>query len=367
MKSKLKNFAFWIVILNFAFYILNFTGCATVPKQEALSTYQINGTTYFPLIAICDAKNINWQYDTFTRTVTLTKDSHRVNLRAADTLVLVDGRPWKSNYPIEINRGAILVPEKFKSEVLDKLFKQTYPARKTISPVLYIKKIVIDAGHGGSDPGAIGRSGLREKDVNLDIASRLANLLRAQGIEVVMTRTIDRFVPLSKRVNIANNSKADLFIAIHANANRVRSLSGFEVYYVASSVSDTKRAYASARDSKLNLSSSYFASNSLDLKATLWDMIYTYARAESIELSRSVIRAMNDNLDARVIGIKSARFEVLKGVQMPAALIEVGFLSNRNEELMLKNGFYRQKIAESIADGIREYAQGMSIFEVTRR
>jgi len=309
---------------------------------------------------------MDWQYDAFTKSIVLTKDTHKINLMVGDTLILLDGRPLHLDHPVDIYQGAVVVPYKFKEQVLDALFKETYPVHKAYLPLTKIKKIAIDAGHGGGDPGAIGRSGLREKDVNLDIAKRISKLLRSEGVEVVMTRNIDTFIPLSKRAEIANNSRADLFIAIHSNANRVRSLNGLEVYYVSLGIDDSKRAYASARNAALDFSSDCFASNSPDLKATLWDMIYTYSRAESIELSRSICKAMDNNLGVRVIGVKGARFEVLREVRMPAVLVEVGFLSNNSEERMLKNSYYRQKVAESIVEGIHDYAQNITLAETAK-
>ena len=353
--------------MPFTFYLLTFFGCATVPTREALPVYNINGSTYFPLVSFCDLRNIDWQYDTFTKTVSLSKDSHRINLRVGDTLALVDGEPQYISHPADIYQGTVVLPYKFKEQVLDRLFRETYPGRKPLLSSLKLRKIVIDAGHGGGDPGAIGRTGLREKDVNLDIARRLGNLLRSYGVEVVMTRNSDRFVPLDRRVEIANNSGADLFVSIHSNANRVRSLSGVEAYYVSAGINDSKRAYATAGSAALNLDDAFFASDSLNLKAILWDMIYTYNRAESIQLSRSICRSIGSNLDARVIGIKGARFEVLRGVRMPAVLIEAGFLSNYNEERMLKNSYYRQRIAESIVEGIYDYANNSIIMEAANR
>jgi len=367
--KKIYHLNFWVFLFPFSFYLLTFFGCATGPKRqrESFPSYNINGTAYLPLVTLCDAKGIDWRYDTFTRTVYLDKDSHRVNLMVGDTVVMVDGRPTHFNKPVEIYKGTIVVPYKFKQQVIDGLFKKDYVVRAGAPVILRIKKVVVDSGHGGNDPGAIGRSGLREKDVNLDIAIRLSNLLRSRGIEVIMTRTVDKFIPLSRRVDIANNSRADLFISIHSNANRVRSLNGFEVYYVSPAVSDTKRALANARSVPLNLDGGCFASNSLDLKAILWDMFYTQSRAEAIELSRSICWSMDKNLDARLLGIKGARFEVLRGIRMPGVLVEVGFLSNSGEERMLKNGFYRQKLAESIMQGIENYAKGASLMEVAKK
>ncbi|OGX45929.1 MAG: hypothetical protein A3G38_04550 [Omnitrophica WOR_2 bacterium RIFCSPLOWO2_12_FULL_51_8] len=239
---------------------------------------------------------------------------------------------------------------------------------KTFFPAK-IKKVVVDAGHGGKDPGAIGKTiGAREKDINLDIARRLSKLLKDDGIEVVMTRSSDRFVSLSRRVDIANASGADLFISVHSNANRARSLNGFEVYYVSEKANDAKRALAAARSRPLRLKDAFFADNSLNLRAIVWDMIYTQNRGQAIELSRALCRAMADNLEVKILGVKGARFQVLWGANMPAVLIETGFLSNSSEERKLKNSFYRQKIAEAIEEGVRKYSwEAQLIAEAGRR
>jgi len=365
---KFKIFQFLILALPFAFLILNFFGCATVPAvRETFQTYNLNGTTYYTVLSLCNVRWIDWQYDTFTRSIALSKDSHKVNLRAHDTLVLVDGNPLNLDQPVDIYQGTIVVPAEFKEKVVDVLFREIIPAQAKIFAVCKIKKVVIDSGHGGTDPGAIGKTGLQEKDVNLDIAKRIAGILKSSGIEVVMTRTTDNFVPLSTRARIANSSGADLFVSVHSNANRVRSLNGFETYYVAPTVSDSSRALLSARNATLNLDSRCFASSSQDLKAIIWDMVYTNARAESIELAGSISRSMDGNLDAKVLGIKGARFQVLREVRMPAVLVEVGFVSNSEEEHLLRNSFYREKIAESIAEGICVYAKDSSITEAANR
>jgi len=343
------------------------SGCASVHTREALPAYSLNNTTYYALVPLCNARKIEWQYDTYSKIVGLNKDNHRINLMVGDTLILVDGKPQHLKHPVDIYQGALVVPEKFKEEVIDSLFQEYYPGRKPALALTNIRKVVIDAGHGGNDPGTIGRTGLREKDVNLDIAKRLGNLFKAQGVAVDYTRSSDRFIPLSGRVDIANRSGADLFISIHANANRVRSMNGFEVYYVANSVNDNARAQGTARSAQLDLKGAEFAGRSLDLRTTLWDMIYTYNRAESIELSRSICSAIGNDLDTRVIGVKGGRYYVLKGARMPAALIEVGFLSNSNEERLLNSGSYRQKIAEAIIKGVAGYSRDAQLMEVAKR
>lgn len=311
---------------------------------------------------LCRQKGINWDYDTFGHTITLTKSAHKIELMAGETLVLVDGQPQHLKQAVDFYQGAIVVPYKFKEQVLDVLFKE--PAAGEAEAIqLKIKKVVIDSGHGGHDPGTIGKSGIKEKYVNLDIAGRLSKLLRDRGIKTVMTRSTDKFISLQQRVDIANSSGADLFISIHSNANRVRSLKGFEVYYVSFDTSDINRALSAAKNASLNLDRSYFYRMTPDLEVTLWDLIYSANRAESVELGQSICRAAGKQLEAKILGVKGAGFYVLKGCRMPAVLVEAGFLSNKREEQLLKNPYYRQQVAEAIAQGIMSYARDVTIAE----
>ncbi|MDD5477628.1 MAG: N-acetylmuramoyl-L-alanine amidase [Candidatus Omnitrophica bacterium] len=359
---SLKSFFLYICL------ILLINGCATIPTDENIATYSIGGQTYYPLVSLCDLRQIRMQYEPLLRTVYLSNGSKSVNLRVGDSVILVNDDIMHLSFPVDVYQGTIVVPRQFKEEVFDVLFKPVVAAHRRIGTgKIKLTRVVIDAGHGGNDPGAIGRSGLREKDVNLDIAKRLSSLLREEGVQTVLTRSTDRFIPLSSRVSIANRSGADLFICIHSNAARSRSLSGFEVYYVAPSVSDAKRAALTARNASLNLKDAAFASSSQDLRTIIWDMIYANSRAESIELSHSLCRIMDSCIDANILGVKNARFQVLKGIRMPGILIEVGFVSNLNEERLLRTAAYRQKLAEGILEGLRDYSQNMALVEVSTR
>jgi len=348
--------------------ILFISGCVTVPGADNVAMYSIGGVTYYPLVALCDLRAVSMQYDVLLRTAYLSKDGHKVILRVGDGLVLVNDSPKHLNSPVDIYQGTIAVPRQFKEQILDVYFAPAVSVRRRPpSSKIKLRKVVIDAGHGGTDPGAIGKSGLREKDINLDIAKRLSNLLKAEDVQTVLTRSTDRLIPLSTRVNIANRSGADLFISIHSNAARSRSLCGFEVYYVAPSVSDTKRAALTARATPLNLKDAHLSSQSQDLRTIIWDMIYTNSRAESIELSRSLCKVMESSIDADILGVKNARFQVLRGITMPGILIEVGFVSNLNEERLLKTPAYREKLAAGILEGIRNYSQDMALIEMSSR
>lgn len=354
-------------IILFCTSLLIFSGCATVPRQEQFPAYSVNGTDYYSLVSLCGAKGLSYEYDEFTRIITITGSSHRVTLRVGDGLVLVDGEPKKFDEPADLYQGMIVIPYKIKEQVLDRLFKDKTVPPAASAAFTKIKKIVIDPGHGGYDPGAIGKSGLKEKDVNLDIAKRLHNILKSEGIEVVMTRSDDTFISLPARGRIANGCDADLFISVHANANRVKSMSGFEVYYINPNIGDAARSLSSAKKDELNFSQECFTGPSPQVKAILWDMIYTHARAEAIELSSSICRSARKSLDAEVLGVKKGRYTVLKEAHMPAVLIETGFLSNSKEERMLNNAYYRQKLAEVIAEGIRDYGRDAVILEARRR
>jgi N-acetylmuramoyl-L-alanine amidase len=343
------------------------SGCSTTPTSESLATYNVNGVSYISLTNLCNAKGIAWDFDTFSRVIILSRGTHNIGLMIGDSFILVDGSPQHLSYPVDMYQGMVVVPYSFKGQVIDGIFKEYVLPARSYPSALSLKKIVIDAGHGGEDPGALGRTGLREKDVNLDIAKKLAAILREDGLEVVLTRSSDRFISLPARVSIANSANADLFVSIHSNASRTRSLNGFEVYYVASSVNDSKRANNSARSVPISAEHFELASSSMDLKAIIWDMIHVSNQAESVSLARKICRVMDDNSDSRIIGIKGARFAVLKGARMPAVLVETGFVSNREEEKLLKNSIYRQKVAEIIAKGVLDFAQVSSTMEVAQR
>ncbi|MCX5716589.1 MAG: N-acetylmuramoyl-L-alanine amidase, partial [Candidatus Omnitrophica bacterium] len=201
-----------------------------------------------------------------------------------------------------------------------------------------IRRIVIDAGHGGKDPGAIGRDGIKERYITLDIAQKVKDLLETQGLEVTMTRNTDKFLELQERVDVADNADADLFVSIHANASVAHRLKGIEVYYLSEAIDDTARAEK-------------FSKSSDDLKATLWDLELSEDRRNSIELADCIIARMGGHRH----GLKNARFYVLKGVRVPAVLVEVGYITNSGECSKLGWSDYRSKVAAQVAGGIMDY------------
>ncbi len=351
-------------LLSFVCCLLSvfFAGCATapIPKTAELPVpkFYLNNTVYYPLSSVCRHFNIDWNYDYIGRQITLKKSDTEVKLLIDSPMILVNGSPLDIGQPVIMYNNLAVIPLKFKEAVIDKFYCPV-PGGEASSHIFAcaIRRVVVDAGHGGHDPGAIGRTGLREKDVNLDIARRLTNLLRAQGIDAVMTRSVDKFITLEQRAEIANRASADFFISVHSNSARSSRLSGFEVYYVTEKVNDSARALSAAKDADLGIAPDCFYQSSLNLKATLWDMLYSRCRADSIVLAQNICEAASRNVGVKVLGVKGAPFYVLKGARIPAVLVEVGFVSNVSEEKYLRNGFYRQQIAEAICEGVLNYGR----------
>jgi N-acetylmuramoyl-L-alanine amidase len=224
-----------------------------------------------------------------------------------------------------------------------------------------ISKIVIDPGHGGKDSGAIGRRGLMEKTVVLDIAKRLKALIeRNTNYEVILTRETDIFIPLEERTVIANMKKADLFISIHANASRKRTAMGIETYFQGIPRTDEERETA-ARENMSGIEDRLSGDDNL-LEFILADMKNTHKINESSQLAGviqdSLIKGVSLKYDdVRNLGVKQAMFYVLHKAKMPSILIETSFISNPEEEKRFRDPRYREQIAGSIYNGIKTYIE----------
>ena len=220
---------------------------------------------------------------------------------------------------------------------------------------LGVHTVVLDAGHGGSEVGAQGPTGLNEKDVVLDVARHVARMLRRRlGVAVVMTRESDQVIPLDERAGIANNHDGDLFVSIHANASRGRNASGAETYFLAMQASDDAAESVAAEENRAAGVTEGTASGD-DLEMILWDLAQSEHRTESFLLAETIQNELNGLLGTRDRGVRQAPFRVLMGVQMPAVLVEVAFISNPEEEAALRTAEFRERIAEAIARSIEEY------------
>ncbi len=224
---------------------------------------------------------------------------------------------------------------------------------------LKINRIVVDAGHGGHDSGTLGPGGLEEKDVVLDVALRLGKLLKQRlGADVIYTRDDDTFIPLETRTAIANKAQADLFISVHANSSPDPSARGVETYYLNFTTSADALEVA-ARENAVSDESIHQLSD-LVKKITLQDKI-----AESREFAADVEGTLYQGLEAgnsglKDRGVKKAPFVVLIGANMPSILAEISFLTNPDDASELREGAYRQRIAESLYRGVARYERSLS-------
>jgi N-acetylmuramoyl-L-alanine amidase len=245
----------------------------------------------------------------------------------------------------------------------------TEAGSRTLTRALGLKigRIVIDPGHGGHDTGTIGPTGIREKDVVLEVALKLAKLLEGTGSEVVMTRHDDSFIPLEERTAIANEKDADLFISIHANASRDRTARGIETYYLNFN-SNPEALEVAARENATSQQSVH----------ELRDLIKKIALTEKVEESRDFATEVQHEVHTRLVkasgkqkdrGVKKAPFVVLIGANMPSILAEISFLTNPKDERLLQQPEYLQKIAQALYEGIIRYVNnlgGVRVAQVSR-
>jgi N-acetylmuramoyl-L-alanine amidase len=236
-------------------------------------------------------------------------------------------------------------------------------------PERAIRRLILDPGHGGVDPGALGRRGTREKVVVMDVARRLKKKLEKQGFEVVMTRDTDKFVSLAERTEQGTVRtsplplsplpwKADLLISIHANASPNRAACGLETYFLSEAKTDWERAVAARENAEIQTGDSGAGLNvGNDVGLILADLAQNEFLVESSELAAQIQEAAVPHARIKDRGVRQANFYVLRNNFMPAVLVECGFLSNKSEEKLLRQLEHRERLAEGISRGIVEFTK----------
>jgi N-acetylmuramoyl-L-alanine amidase len=219
-----------------------------------------------------------------------------------------------------------------------------------------LRKVVLDPGHGGKDPGASGPGGIAEKEIVLSIAKKLAVKLKTEmGTEVVLTRKDDRFVPLEDRTLLANSEDADLFISLHVNASPNADARGIETYYL-DNTTDEAAIRLAARENATS------RKNISDLQFILSDMMQNMKLEDSITLAHrlqtALVSGMNKFMgDVKDLGVKKALFHVLVGARMPSVLVEMFFITNKNESRAMADANYQDTMVDALFEGIQKYAQ----------
>jgi len=219
-----------------------------------------------------------------------------------------------------------------------------------------IKIIVIDAGHGGKDPGAIGRSGMAEKDITLFVSLRLRDLIiKRLGKSVLMTRDRDVFIELEDRAKFANNMGADLFVSVHVNSHPQRSTKGVEIYHFGEAT-DRRALEVAARENGTPIKDT-----GIGWEYLVADLLTTKKVQESLELAwttkKAMIARLDDYYDVEDHGVKTAPFYVLRYTAMPSILAEIAFITNPTEERLMQSDAFLNRVAESIFDGVKSYVK----------
>lgn len=219
------------------------------------------------------------------------------------------------------------------------------------------KIVVLDPGHGGKDPGAIGRSfKTYEKNITLSMGRELKKILENKGFKVYMTRSTDIFIPLRKRVAIARSYHADLFISLHADSAANRKAQGLSVYTLSETASDKEAAALAERENKADIIDGIdFSDNSPEINDVLISLSQNDSRNKSSKFAGYVVSNMQKQVKLVSNAHKFAGFAVLKAPDIPSILIELGYLSNYNEEKFLRQPSYRRKLADSIAQAVVRY------------
>ena len=276
-------------------------------------------------------------------------------------------------------RGIAVTPERIRLELAPDCAAESYtlrtpfrlvfdvfkeaPAAAPAAPALprssarrTIRTVVIDPGHGGKETGAIGPAGSAEKELALLIAKTLATRLeQTLAVRTVLTRSDDVDLALDERSALANQNKADLFLSIHLNSSVGRGALGAETYFLSLQASDQRAADAAAVENYVGTAVAPAGSADFELQLLLWDLAQSQHLAASQRLATMIQEELNHELDLRDRGVKQAPFRVLMGAAMPAVLVELGFISTRDEEQRLRTPEYRAQLVETLVRAVGRF------------
>ncbi len=315
-------------------------GCETVPIAPGASR---------DLKVLCEQNNVQSYLDNVSQVVNLRAAGREARAMVGSNVVVVEGEKVFLVDILRRERGTVIVPADFLSKVILRLIGSGTASRSGYH-------IVVDAGHGGKDPGALGRRGTEEKGITLDIAQRLKRGLVAKGFKVTMTRDRDVFIPLEERTEIATRANADLFVSIHANSSPSRSVDGIEVYALRELEGAEKHDAQRLKNQRLLYGSLKMKSGDASLETIIADMLYNYKISDSQLLAAYVNKGTSLGARVNSRGVKLAGFHVLRNTLIPSVLVEVGFLTNSPEESLLRQPDYRQKIADGIVASLVGFA-----------
>ncbi len=356
MRKKIifKVFNFFVILGCF----LSFAAAGSEVSAGAFSgQVRLDGVSYIPLGYFSKSSHLDYAWDPVLKNAVLSGPGGRVKLHVGSEFILSGDAMVRLNEKTRWLNGEVLIPAS-AAPYLENLEGKKWRDVEVSAPKLpahRIRKVVIDPGHGGRDYGAISPFGTREKDLVLDIARTIARELESRGLEVILTRNTDVFIPLEKRANIANKKSADLFVSIHANASRSRNLKGFEVYTLSEATDDEALALERAENSSLSLQKNFISMPSTNLKAIVWDLKEAENRRESFLAAEKIAASVERSVPISEKRIRSAKFYVLKMTECPAILVETGYITHREDQKRLRNPVYRKELAKAVVRGLGDY------------
>lgn len=306
--------------------------------------------------------DLSW--DSLTQTITLRSQDQIFKMMVDCDLFMIGEDTVQLSAPVRMVGSSIIIPREtydLMEPYISAGATPVPPEQKEVNlSMLPIRAIVIDPGHGGKDPGAIGVTGIFEKRIVLDIAKRLYNILSNKGVVVIMTRTTDDFISLQERTEIASRSTADLFMSIHANASTSASLNGIEIYTLKSlGYFERNEEQRQVNNEELRKHLKIDQGNS-NVHEIVEDMLYGYKQGTSQPFAQKTAKLMGKRLKIDRSKTKQARFFVLRNTLVPSILVEVGYLTNAKEEALLKTADYRQMVAEALAESVLDYTKEMN-------
>jgi N-acetylmuramoyl-L-alanine amidase len=376
LKARLRLCLFLAILLSFTAPALN--------SPESISIIKVGGAEYLPLDEMISFSRLEHSFDMISQKGKLYRKDHYAVYGVGLSAVLVDGGLFKSSGMVCRKTGRVLIPFDAGEFILKSLSpdmrlkrggaalnaeyrpgeerpheEKEGMARKTGKD--RISFIVIDPGHGGKDPGAVGKGGLEEKEITLKVARYLEKMIKSRlpDIRISVTRGDDRFVELSRRTDIANRllkkNENGIFLSIHVNSSLSNRISGYETFFLSQNPTNEDARNTAALENNVIILEEKLkgkkARDDVDYIEAM--MLTTQIQKESSALAGSIqdgLAKKNKMFDSR--GVKKADFFVLRGVLMPAALIEIGYISNNKEARYLKKENHREIIADGIAEGV---------------
>ncbi len=354
------------------------------PLPESITIIRVDGGDYLPVDEVITRHGLEHSFDMIAQKGKLYRKNHYAVYGVGLSVTLVDGALYKSTGAVRRMGGRVLLPLDAGEHILRKFNPGARLIRREGTVALEkvtdenavpegktemyragakdrISFIVVDAGHGGKDPGAVGKGGLREKDITLKVARYLVKKIRARlpEVRVYVTRGNDRFIELARRTEIANRllkkNENGIFLSVHVNSSLSGRISGYETYFLSQNPTNEEARNTAALENNVVIledkSKNKKGHDDVDYIEAM--MITTQIQKESSALAGSIQEGMarkNRVFSSR--GVKKADFFVLRGVLMPAVLVEIGYISNKKESRYLKKDSHREMVAEGISQGV---------------